>query len=101
MEKLLGRTYDDTADEWPDRPWTIHDLRRTFYTLNVERAPSSEPAVKAVVNHSEGGVGKKYNQSEYLKAKYDLLEAWEADVKRMIAGLPRPVQEGKEKLPFM
>jgi integrase len=91
MEALLEITYIDNPEApWPIRPWTPHDLRHTFSTHNNERDPTSENAVEAVINHKKKGMAGGYNHAEYKPLKYNLLEAWEADVRRILAGKPRP-----------
>ncbi len=90
MEEFLGVTYvDDPEAPWPSRPWTIHSLRHTFATLSNERDPSVQVAVDVVQNHKIKGMAGTYNHAEYKALKYNLLEAWEADVRRILAGQKR------------
>lgn len=100
MEELLGRTYQAEAEKWQDRPWNVHDLRHTFSTLNNDRDPTAGGAVEAVLNHVKPGMEGKYNHAEYLLAKFNLLTAWEKDVRRIIEG--RKADAGTDNaLPFM
>ncbi|WP_457300109.1 tyrosine-type recombinase/integrase [Phyllobacterium sp. P5_D12] len=97
MEELLGVTYvDDPEAPWPRRPWVPHDLRHTFSTLNNERDPSASFVVEVVLNHKIKGMAGGYNHAEYKAQKYNLLEAWEAEIRRILEGKERPESHKKD-----
>lgn len=97
MEELLGKAYiDDPEAPWKDRPWVPHDLRHTFSTLNNERDPGASFAVEVVLNHKIKGMAGGYNHAEYKAPKYNLLRDWEADVRRILEGKPRPQSEKED-----
>jgi integrase len=67
-------------------PWVLHDIRRTVAT-NMVRLGVSELVVGRVLNHAVQGVtGRVYALHSYADEKRHALEAWAADVMRLIAG---------------
>ncbi|WP_416777746.1 tyrosine-type recombinase/integrase [Xenorhabdus budapestensis] len=57
------------------KPWTLHDLRRTFSTglNNIGIAPH---IVELLLGHALPGVMAIYNKSQYLPEKLDALNKW-------------------------
>ena len=67
--------------------WVVHDLRRTFVTQCNELELAAPHIIEAAVNHVGGhraGVAGIYNRAAYLPQKRALLEAWAAEVGRII-----------------
>jgi integrase len=59
-------------------PWTVHDLRRTFYT-GLQRLGFSIEIAEACVNHTSGtlrGVARVYGRHAFLLEKADAFAAW-------------------------
>ncbi|MDX7770166.1 site-specific integrase [Aeromonas caviae] len=57
------------------KPWTLHDLRRTFSTsLNLLKVPPH--IVESLLAHALGGVAGVYNKSAYLTEKKGVLDMW-------------------------
>ncbi|MEZ9420646.1 hypothetical protein BCS96_06610 [Vibrio breoganii] len=81
---LLGEFKEDTAvsafgrsihKKLKHKPWTLHDLRRTFATMlnDLEIAPY---VVELMLGHSLGGVQAIYNRSQHMEQKEKALELW-------------------------
>jgi integrase len=71
-----------------ERPWTLHDLRRTCATgmINLGIEPHH---VEAVLNHHSGhraGIGGVYNRSPYTAQIASALARWAAHVDDLIEG---------------
>ncbi|WP_103728949.1 site-specific integrase [Novosphingobium sp. HII-3] len=60
-----------------DKPWTLHDLRRTVKTRLAELGVPSDVR-DAVLNHKSGGsrMDAHYNQHDYCEEKRDALIMW-------------------------
>lgn len=57
------------------KPWTLHDLRRTFSTsLNLLKVPPH--IVESLLAHALPGVAGIYNQAGYLTEKKGVLDMW-------------------------
>jgi integrase len=70
------------------KPWTVHDLRRTFVTGCCELGTSPH-VVEAAVNHVSGfrhGVAGHYNWSEYEVPIRQALSRWERHVLEVAEG---------------
>jgi integrase len=63
-----------------DRPWVIHDLRRTVATHMVDHLEADGDLVARVLAHTAGArlgsVTARYERSQRLPARTALMEAW-------------------------
>jgi integrase len=69
------------------KPWTPHDLRRTFCTLMNDKSIALPHIIEACVNHisgHKGGVAGVYNRAQYAEQKRAALEAWAAELARIV-----------------
>jgi integrase len=70
------------------KPWTLHDLRRTFDTLCNEKLSLDPNHVDAVLNHvsapAKAGVRRVYNLAQYAEQKRAALEAWGAHITQLV-----------------
>jgi integrase len=70
------------------RPWTLHDLRRSF-TTGVNEIESVNPwDVETVLGHVVSGVKKHYDYSTNIAGKFNVLNKWHNHV-RQITGQDR------------
>ena len=70
----------------PLHPWTLHDLRRSAATHMV-RLGISETVVARILNHARQGVtAKVYALHSYAPEKRHALEAWAAEIARVVEG---------------
>ena len=73
----------------PDmKPWTLHDLRRTFVTLANEKLDIEPHHVEACVNHVSGhksGIAGTYNRSAYREQKKAAFVKWGQFVAELVA----------------
>jgi integrase len=68
--------------------WTLHDVRRTFYS-GLQRLGFSIEIAEAVVNHISGtrkGVAGVYGRHSYAAEKRAALEAWARHVDTIVTG---------------
>jgi integrase len=83
-----------------DKPWKLHDLRRTFVTQMNEKGIASPWIIEAVVNHISGhkaGVAGVYNHADYAEPKRVALNAWADHVLALVS--PKAVaRAGKAKV---
>ena len=71
----------------PMPSWTIHDLRRTFVTLVLEKRLAQPHVVEACLNHVSGhraGVAGVYNRAAYAEEKRVAQEAWGKHVIQLV-----------------
>jgi integrase len=70
------------------QPWTIHDLRRTFYS-GLQALGFSMEVADACVNHRGAirGASKHYAWYEYLPEKTAAFEAWARHVDGLVNGV--------------
>lgn len=71
-------------------PWTLHDLRRTFYT-GLQALGFSIEIAEACVNHSSGairGVARVYARHKYLREKTQAFTAWGRFVEDLVDNRP-------------
>lgn len=69
-------------------PWTLHDLRRTFYS-GLQALGFSIEIAEACVNHSSGtirGVARVYARHKYLREKTQAFAAWARYVDDLVHG---------------
>lgn len=64
-------------------PWTEHDLRRTARTL-MSRLKIKHHVRERVLNHSQGGMVRVYDQHDYLDEKRDALKKLGNEINRII-----------------
>jgi integrase len=79
------RKTDQTAEL---EPWTLHDLRRTFYS-GLQALGFSIETAEACVNHTSGtlrGVARVYARHKYLREKQIAFEAWARHVEALVNG---------------
>jgi integrase len=68
-------------------PWRIHDLRRTVGT-GLGRLGVSRFVIARVLNHADRTVTGIYDRHEYLAEKRRALNAWAAEIGRIIGEPP-------------
>lgn len=74
--------------EYQMEPWTLHDLRRTFYS-GLQALGFSIEIAEACVNHSSGairGVARVYARHKYLREKTQAFSAWGRYVDDLVRG---------------
>lgn len=63
-----------------EKPWRVHDLRRTFVTMAHENGLGDPHVIEAAINHVTGaakaGVAGTYNRAAYLKERRALMDSW-------------------------
>jgi hypothetical protein len=70
------------------RPWTLHDLRRTFCTRLADLGVFPH-VIEVAVNHQSGhkrGPAGIYNRSKYSHAVENAMALWDAHVRSLIEG---------------
>lgn len=78
----------DDPDQVSIDPWRAHDLRRTFAT-GMQRLGVRFEVTEAILNHvsgSKSGVAGVYQRHDWKHEKRDALDAWAADVERVVRG---------------
>jgi integrase len=65
------------------KPWTLHDLRRTFST-RLHDAGIEPLVVEALLAHKQQGVAAVYNRASFRDAKRAALECWHLILKRIV-----------------
>jgi integrase len=81
VEKGLGAPVED---------WRIHDVRRTMAT-GMQRLGVRLEVTEAVLNHVSGsnaGIVGVYQRHDWKEEKRHALDAWAAEVERIVAGRP-------------
>lgn len=76
----------DPEHKWED--WTLHDLRRTFYS-GLQALGFSIEIAEACVNHSSGtirGVARVYARHKYIREKTQAFTAWARYVDDLVNG---------------
>lgn len=69
------------------KPWTLHDLRRTFSTsLNLLKVPPH--IVESLLAHALPGVAGIYNQAGYLTEKLVALNMWADELDGLVNKKP-------------
>jgi integrase len=79
IEKELGHAVED---------WRLHDIRRTLAT-GLQRLGTRIEVTEAVLNHVSGsrsGIVGVYQRHEFADEKRHALEAWGAEVERIVSG---------------
>jgi integrase len=65
--------------------WVFHDLRRTVRTA-LARFGFEKSVCDRVLGHATSDVSRHYDHHSYLPQKRDALEAWGAEIERILAG---------------
>jgi integrase len=82
-DRLMAASFDK-----PVAHWTFHDLRRTFAT-HAARIGVSRFNISRVLNHADTGVtGRHYDHHEYEAEKRHALDAWGAELMRIVGEAP-------------
>jgi integrase len=91
LDKLCAKEKERLGLEhgFEDR-WTTHDLRRTVRTRLAELGVA-EIVAERVINHAPRGLGKIYNQYEYLPEKRDALARWTQALESLVTPPPENV----------
>jgi integrase len=74
------------------KPWTFHDLRRTFAT-GLAKLKIRLEVTEATLNHksgSRGGLVAIYNRHDYADEMIAAWDAWSAHVKKVCLGKSKP-----------
>ncbi len=93
FSKALARIIGNMAKELggPVEHWTLHDLRRTMAT-GLQRLAIRLEVTEAVLNHvagTRGGLVGVYQRHDFLEEKRHALDAWAAEVKRIVTATER------------
>jgi integrase len=65
------------------KPWTLHDLRRTFST-RLHDAGIEPLVVEALLAHKQQGVAAVYNRASFREAKRSALTRWHESLKQLM-----------------
>jgi integrase len=74
----------------PDRPWVLHDLRRTVAS-GMARLGLRLPVIEKVLNHASGsfrGIVGVYQRHDFAAEKRDALARWADHVDSLVSGKP-------------
>lgn len=88
LARIIAAMEEDLG---PIERFTLHDLRRTLAT-GLQRLGIRLEVTEAVLNHvagTRGGLVGVYQRHEFLDEKRHALEAWAAEVERIVAGADR------------
>jgi integrase len=66
------------------KPWTLHDLRRTFST-RLHDAGVEPIIVEALLAHKQRGVAAVYNRASFKEAKRSALLRWHDIIQRIVS----------------
>jgi integrase len=83
----------ERGEDFTISPWRLHDLRRTVAS-HMARLGVNLPVIEKVLNHisgSFGGIVGVYQHHDFADEKRKALEAWAAEVSRIISGEPAKV----------
>lgn len=86
MERLRAAVEKEVGE--PVEPWRLHDLRRTM-AIGMQRLGIRLEVTEAVLNHVSGsraGIVGVYQRHDWLDEKQHALEAWAAEVDRIVQG---------------
>jgi integrase len=89
FSKPRGRLAASIAPGTIERPWTLHDLRRTVATGMADQLAVGPHIIEAVLNHVSGakaGVAGTYNRAQYLAEKKQALDRWADYVMALVEG---------------
>jgi integrase len=92
-KRLLDEAMSERLGEFP--PFVVHDLRRSVRT-RLETLPGVPYAVaeRVLAHHSAG----PYRQYDFLSEKRAALEAWSAELMRIVGDAPGAARdEGREE----
>jgi integrase len=83
---LVSKSLKKAQGHWEfEETFRPHDLRRTLVT-GMAALGILQLTISKVVNHSEGGITKDYNQHEYDPEKRKALEQWGQKLEAIITG---------------
>lgn len=89
FSKPRGRLDASIAPGTIERPWTLHDLRRTVATGMADRLGVTPHIVEAILNHvsgHKGGVAGIYNRAGYFAEKKQALDRWADYLMALVEG---------------
>jgi integrase len=84
-ERILQNRRKLDPKAQPMKDWVVHDLRRTFCTLNHEKGFADADLIERIVGHARPGVGARYNRSERLQERRRALAKWGKYVASLVA----------------
>jgi integrase len=67
------------------KPWTLHDLRRTFST-RLHDAGVEPIVIEALLAHKQQGVAAVYNRASFREVKRAALVQWHSMLTEIVAG---------------
>jgi integrase len=88
---LIKRALDEAMK--PDKPWRLHDLRRTVAS-GMARLGVALPVVEKCLNHAGGsfsGIVAVYQHHTYDAEKRIALQRWADHVAQLVTGKPAKV----------
>ncbi len=65
------------------RPWRLHDVRRTVRT-RLHQLRIDDAVVRRILNHDRSAISKTYDQHRYRSEMCEALEAWAAELARIV-----------------
>jgi integrase len=71
------------------KPWTLHDLRRSFATLAAEHDMAAPHIIEAMLNHWSGsktGIAGVYNRSSHERGKKQLADRYGDFITALVGG---------------
>jgi integrase len=86
--KALARLRGD--ERWVEvtlEPWVVHDLRRTLRT-GLARLEINDGIAEMCIGHGRKGLERVYNQHSGLPQMRRALEAWAAELRRIVSPPP-------------
>jgi integrase len=90
LDQAMKRELYSLGANGEDKPWVMHDLRRTARSL-MARAGVRREIAERVLNHVISGVEGVYDRHDYVKEKRDALLALEQLISRIILLEPNVV----------
>jgi integrase len=91
LREIAAEQGDDPASVQPPSRWTNHDIRRTVRSRMSRLKGITEEAREAVLAHVRPGIKAVYDVHDYLDEKREALEAWAAELRRIVEPPPTNV----------
>lgn len=91
MREIAAEEGDDPASVLPPPRWVNHDIRRSVRSRMSRLKGISEEAREAVLAHVRPGIKQVYDVHDYLDEKREALEAWAAELRRIVEPAPANV----------
>jgi integrase len=91
LREIAAEQGDDPASVLPPPRWTNHDIRRTVRSRMSRLKGISEEAREAVLAHVRPGIKQVYDVHDYFDEKGEALEAWAAELRRVVEPPPTNV----------